>query len=101
MCVLEHDLNLEIDRLVQTSTMQKRRIAELECQMMSTRLEGKSDGEIDSDSQYKKCCKSCEKCKKCRKHRTPSVHDIVSSAKVRMYEIFCEMSARLLLRRCR
>lgn len=90
MCVLEHDLNLEIDRLVQTSTMQKRRIAELECQMMSARLEGKSDGEIDSDSQYKKCCKCCEKCKKCRKHKTPSVHDIVSAAKVRMYEIFSE-----------
>ncbi|KAK9710694.1 hypothetical protein QE152_g25895 [Popillia japonica] len=33
--IIEHDLNMEIDRLVQTSTSQKQRIAELECRLLS------------------------------------------------------------------
>lgn len=37
-CV-EHDLNLEIDRLVQASAEQKRKIAELECRVLSGKLD--------------------------------------------------------------
>ncbi|KAK4886079.1 hypothetical protein RN001_002350 [Aquatica leii] len=48
--IIEHDLNLEIDRLVQTSANQKRKIAELECQLISGKVEAISDHSVKRDS---------------------------------------------------
>lgn len=45
----EHDLNIEIDRLMRLSADQKRKIAELECQVFSGRLD-KSDVRFEVSS---------------------------------------------------
>lgn len=41
--VTEHDLNLEIDRLVQSSAVQKRKIAELECKLLADKFDSVTD----------------------------------------------------------
>ncbi|KAF2883200.1 hypothetical protein ILUMI_22975 [Ignelater luminosus] len=41
--VIEHDLNLEIDRLVQASANQKRKIAELECKLLTDKFDTVTD----------------------------------------------------------
>ncbi|KAB0799230.1 hypothetical protein PPYR_07110 [Photinus pyralis] len=50
LTIIEHDLNLEIDRLVQASANQKRKIAELECQLLSGKIETVSDLPTKRDS---------------------------------------------------
>lgn len=37
--ITEHDLNIEIDRLVQASACYKRQIAELECRLLSCKVD--------------------------------------------------------------
>ncbi|KAF5281939.1 hypothetical protein FQA39_LY00463 [Lamprigera yunnana] len=50
---IEHDLNLEIDRLVQTSATQKRKIIELECQLLNGKI-GKPDTAVKCDCKQTK-----------------------------------------------
>lgn len=54
-CTAEHDLNVEIDRLVQASANYKRHIAELECRLLSSKLDADypfEDAEVSSFFMY-------------------------------------------------
>ncbi|KAF5308899.1 hypothetical protein FQR65_LT00599 [Abscondita terminalis] len=64
--IIENDLNLEIDRLVQTSAIQKRKIAELECQLLTGKMEAVTDRSTicdgkGVDNQRKGSPKKCKK----------------------------------------
>lgn len=54
---------MEIDRLVQVSTLQKRKIAELECQMVSGKFEKiSSDPDMDRCKKRDRCYETEVKC---------------------------------------
>lgn len=51
MCVIERDLNSEIDRLVQCTAAQKRKIADLECQQITDNFRSSGDAGLKACEQ--------------------------------------------------